>query len=1425
MAQNSRDISLVIRAKNEADRTIKSVADTLGLLNTAQGKAAASAQALQNQLNKAEGSGERNANALRQVTQAVDVQAQKLATTTQQITAYKARITELTPALEKLKREAAIEFVGPTQFAGNLALAKTQIRAIEGEVRKLNSALGGSAKRPGGLESQFTAQIEGFRQTREAQRGLQGSQREIQSAIELTTARLREQNGVLAENRRAANSQAAVNAGFAPGLTRPQNTSADREAIAAVLRVAEARDIATQKLIRETAEQNRLNEARRIYNSIRTAVDQSGGKSAADSGDVFKVRFAAEDEATALKGAAAAHASFEARVKAGAAAMRTAESAAAAEATEIARLKNVLNPAAVAEANLAAETQKLNTWLKAGTISASEHSAALKLIAADSARAAKALNGSQGLDSRGRPSLFGLKPYELQNLSFQINDVFTQLASGTSVTQTLAQQGGQIFQLFPKVGSAIAEGLRSGPIIAAVAAVGTLVVAINTAANAAERLRVFEGLLTLSVDGGAGQAQVLADSARALDLYGLSAENALKVVRSFVKDGFDPTQIEAFGRAAQNMAEVLGIDVIDAAKKLSDAFDGNYESIKKLDDSLNFLTAAQRANLKLLFEQGRGAEALDAASKILQDRLQDGAEKARGPWAASTRDLDQAWGDFLGTLSDNSAITGTLNLLTKLANAAGKTARALSSAQTLADVDQQITDTRESIATDKALAFRAGSKIPIAGPLIAAAALANATANEARLNGLLEKRATILKRVEGQEAATAKVGVAGSERQTKASKDLADASARARNSRDTAPAADQIAAAEDSARRDALREISTLLGENSRFATEGAKQEFIAAKVAAARLAVEKKLTAEARARARETESERKAREAAFAADIANNGRDKLIATAQRFNGFSENNQAQRGDLQSFFKQNGINVDPKMTAWCAAFVNAVLATNGLPGTGKLNAKSFLGYGQDSTANPQVGDIVILNRGNNPAEGHVGFFQGFDDKGNVKVLGGNTNDKVGTQSFARDQVVGVRRAPSLGQVATEQVKEQDQLQAKQDKYNEALDLQIRKRTLDTTQLREQVGLQGDALIEAQKRAAVEDLIAKTIADATTAGVDTTSAEFAARLEALRQVEQGYQDAARAREAFEVARANIDKPVSELSALRDSLRGQIDSLRTNGLSAEADALLPKLSEVNGQLREMIDNAIAAYQAMTPGSEAFPGTREELDSIISKFETLKLGTTEWVTLMGIGGQQIAQLFASTATNALDKFAQAVANGENVFGSLLDAFRQFAADFLRQIAQMIIQQIIFNLVSGILKSVAGGAVPGGGGQSLGAVAGLKAHEGGIIGGAGPKPIAVSPAWFTNATRYHTGGIAGLKPDEVPAILRRGEEVLTEADPRHRTNGGGGGGSGGAPNIKIVNAIDAGDFVSKGLSTRTGEQALLNFIRANAGAVSSAMR
>jgi hypothetical protein len=64
-------------------------------------------------------------------------------------------------------------------------------------------------------------------------------------------------------------------------------------------------------------------------------------------------------------------------------------------------------------------------------------------------------------------------------------------------------------------------------------------------------------------------------------------------------------------------------------------------------------------------------------------------------------------------------------------------------------------------------------------------------------------------------------------------------------------------------------------------------------------------------------------------------------------------------------------------------------------------------------------------------------------------------------------------------------------------------------------------------------------------------------------------------------------------------------------------------------------------------------------------------------------------------------------------------------------------------------------GVVPG-----TEAAPGLQFHSGGIVG-IGGSQRHVHPAYFDDAPRYHGGGIAGLAPDEVPAILQRGERII----------------------------------------------------------------
>ena len=96
------------------------------------------------------------------------------------------------------------------------------------------------------------------------------------------------------------------------------------------------------------------------------------------------------------------------------------------------------------------------------------------------------------------------------------------------------------------------------------------------------------------------------------------------------------------------------------------------------------------------------------------------------------------------------------------------------------------------------------------------------------------------------------------------------------------------------------------------------------------------------------------------------------------------------------------------TAWCAAFVGAMLKRAGLPQTGKLNARSYLDWGKPvEIKDAQPGDIVVLWRGSPDSwQGHVGFFvRAFGDE--VIILGGNQANAVNERPYAISRVLSIR----------------------------------------------------------------------------------------------------------------------------------------------------------------------------------------------------------------------------------------------------------------------------------------------------------------------------------------------------------------------------------------------------------------------------------
>lgn len=107
-------------------------------------------------------------------------------------------------------------------------------------------------------------------------------------------------------------------------------------------------------------------------------------------------------------------------------------------------------------------------------------------------------------------------------------------------------------------------------------------------------------------------------------------------------------------------------------------------------------------------------------------------------------------------------------------------------------------------------------------------------------------------------------------------------------------------------------------------------------------------------------------------------------------------------------------------------------------------------------------------------------------------------------------------------------------------------------------------------------------------------------------------------------------------------------------------------------------------------------------------------------------------------------------VTSGGKSLKNLGDLANSIVADITRMAVQKSITGPLFNMLGGSI----------GGGGFLDSILGSIFHEGGEVGGSAPQRRV--PAYvYASAPRYHTGGVAGLKPGEIPAILERGEVVL----------------------------------------------------------------
>ena len=300
------------------------------------------------------------------------------------------------------------------------------------------------------------------------------------------------------------------------------------------------------------------------------------------------------------------------------------------------------------------------------------------------------------------------------------------------------------------------------------------------------------------------------------------------------------------------------------------------------------------------------------------------------------------------------------------------------------------------------------------------------------------------------------------------------------------------------------------------------------------------------------------------------------------------------------------------------------------------------------------------------------------------------------------------------------------------------------------------------------------------------------------------------------AREQADAMFEAQVSKINAELEQRKAQEELLITmyrNGQITQ-EAYYAKLNEQMSESDVRLQSLVASAQQL---QTAFGG-------VASASATLALENATNSAAVSIGklnqeqenakaiNEELKNGFVSTFKAGAQAIAGMVTGQKTLADGFMDvmaAFGQWAADFLMKIAEMILQQLLLNALQG---AFGGASMTGGlGGAMASVMTGItaaKRHNGGLAGqGVGRL---YSPLVFANAPRYHTGGIVGLQPNEVPAILQRGEEVLTKQDPRHRNNGGASGSSGSEQPITVVNSFDPIDALGKALASTKGRKVLI---------------
>ena len=224
---------------------------------------------------------------------------------------------------------------------------------------------------------------------------------------------------------------------------------------------------------------------------------------------------------------------------------------------------------------------------------------------------------------------------------------------------------------------------------------------------------------------------------------------------------------------------------------------------------------------------------------------------------------------------------------------------------------------------------------------------------------------------------------------------------------------------------------------------------------------------------------------------------------------------------------------------------------------------------------------------------------------------------------------------------------------------------------------------------------------------------------------------------------------------MDALLAAMSGGEDEVGSEALDVATEAA-GRYEDALGDVETAATGAgVAAKEAGAAGKAAAEEAKPATEATATGWKAVTEALSDYAKKAKEIGADIGQALVGAFQNAENAVGEFVKTGK------LD-FRDLVTSLLADLSKLAARRFLLGPIANALSGALGGA---------GGIFASIMHTGGMVGATGPGRMVPALA-FAGAPRMHAGGMVGLRHDEVPAILQRGERVLSRRETQDYGNG-----------------------------------------------------